>query len=165
MPELTLFRKLLFGAAAALGLAGGAAGIAVAQSSGGPPAVEAEEGDDDRDPSYTSSITAPEDPKGQSEADEAAALASLATITEAQAGDIALGAVPGEVTEIELGNENGGVAWSVDVTATDGSAHEVVVDAGNGDVLAQEADDDGEAEDGDAEDEGGDDEEAESAEK
>lgn len=160
MPELTLSRKLLFGVAAALGLAGGASGIAVARSSGGPPAVEAEEGDDDRDPSYTSSITAPEDPKGQSEADEAAALASLATITEAQAGDIALVAVPGEVTEIELDHENGGVVWSVEVTATDGSAHEVVVDAGNGDVLAQEADDDV-----DDEDEGVDDEEAESAEK
>lgn len=141
MPQLPMPRKLLFGGAAALGLAGGGAGIAVAQG-GDPPAAEAA-ADDEQDPSYTSSVTAPEGTEGQSEADEATALGSLATVTEAEARDIALGAVPGEVAEIELDNENGSVVWSVDITAADGSAHEVAVDAGNGGVLAQGADDEG----------------------
>ena len=157
MSELPLSRKLLFGGAAALGLAAGAAGVAVAQSSDDPPAAETEDGN--RDPSYISSITAPEGPDGQSEADETAALASLATVTEAQARDIALGAVPGEVSEIELENENGSVVWSVDVTAANGSAQEVVVDAGNGEILAQEAyDEDSEGEDEGSERDGADDE-------
>lgn len=149
MPELPTSRKLLFGGAAALGLAGGAAGIAVAQSSDSPPAAEAD-ADDEQDPAYNSSVTTPESPDGTSEADEAASLASLATVSEQQARELALGAIPGEVAEIELDNENGSVVWSVEVTATDGTDHEVVIDAGNGEVLAQQVDDEGEASENEA---------------
>ena len=59
MSQLPLSRKLLFGGATVLGIVAGAAGIAVAQSGGDPPAAEA--ADDDQDPSYTSSRTAPEE--------------------------------------------------------------------------------------------------------
>lgn len=154
MPDLPLSRKLLFGGAAALGLAGGAAGIAVAQSADDPPAAES---DDEQDPSYNSSVTAPEGPDSGSEAEESAALEGLATISEQEARDIALEAVPGEVGDIELDNENGSVVWSVDVAAADGTDHEVVIDAGNGDILAQGVDDegeDGEGEEGPEDEEG-----------
>jgi uncharacterized membrane protein YkoI len=43
------------------------------------------------------------------------------------------------VKDAELGNENGFVVWEVEVQASDGTLQEVKVDAGNGQVLAQEA--------------------------
>ncbi len=58
----------------------------------------------------------------------------------------------GTVEEAELGNENGYVVWDVEVKAENGTLHEVVVDAGNGQVLAQQADDEG-SEQGEAADE------------
>lgn len=75
------------------------------------------------------------------EAAEAARLAPLATVAKAQAERAALAEVPGTVTAVELGNENGNLVWEVDVTAKDGTQHEVKVDAGNGTVLIAEADD------------------------
>jgi uncharacterized membrane protein YkoI len=50
----------------------------------------------------------------------------------------ALDAVPGEVREVELESESGFVVYEVEVAGNDGTLHEVVVDAGNGKVLAQE---------------------------
>jgi uncharacterized membrane protein YkoI len=147
-------KRLLFSAAAAVGVAAGAAGIAGAATGGqAPPApapATAESGDTTQDPSYTSSVTAPEGAEGTSEADEAAALQSKATITADQARDAALKAVPGTPGKVELDNENGNVVWSVEVTGADGTSTDVKVDAGNGSVLAKEAGDDNESEADDA---------------
>ena len=60
-------------------------------------------------------------------------------------------AVPGTAAQPELENENGSVVYGVEVTKADGTVVDVKVDAGNGEVLAREADGpDGEGhEDGD----------------
>jgi uncharacterized membrane protein YkoI len=71
----------------------------------------------------------------------------LATIDQAAAEKAALDAVPGTVKEAELGDENGFVVWEVEVQVSDGTFQEVKVDAGNGQILAQEAEDDGGSED------------------
>lgn len=155
-------RRMLFSGAAALGVAAGAAGIAGAATSGNTQSqAPAEAEADEQDPSYKSSVTAPEG-EGQSEADESKALESLATITADQARDAALAAMPGTAGQVELENENGNVVWSVEVTGADGTVTEVKVDAGNGDVLAQEnesdeageADEDGESEENEADESG-----------
>lgn len=139
-------KRLLFSGAAALGVAAGAASIAGAATSGNTqsPAIAQAEADDTQDPSYTSSVTAPEGSESQSEADEATALKGLATITADQARDAALAAVPGKPGDVELDNENGNVVWSVEVTGADGMVTDVKVDAGNGNVLVQETDDESE---------------------
>ncbi len=104
-------------------------------------AVESESQTSDvEDPSYEASITAPQD-EGQSDADEAAALEVLATITPDQARDAALAAVPGTVGSVELDNENGAVVYSVEITDLSGSIIDVKVDAGNGTILNQQASD------------------------
>lgn len=140
-------KRLLFTGAAAIGVAAGAAGIAGAATGGqaDPAQAPPAEADESQDPSYTSSVTAPEGDESQSEADEATALEGLATITADQARDAALATVPGTAAEVELDNENGNVVWSVEVTMADGMETEVKVDAGNGDVLAQDVDDDSES--------------------
>lgn len=93
-----------------------------------------------QDPSYATSITAPQD-ENLSEADEAKALESLATISPDQARDAALAAVPGTAGKVELDNENGAVVYSVEITDSSGSDIDVKVDAGNGQVVHQDADD------------------------
>ena len=70
-----------------------------------------------------------------SEADEAAALQSKATITGAQAETAALAAYPGTtVVETELDNENGVLVYSVELS----NGLDVKVDAGNGKILHTE---------------------------
>ena len=79
-----------------------------------------------------------------SDAAEKAALQALATVTQSQAEQAALAAVPGAVAGTDLDSQNGFVVYSVEVNGTDGAVNEVTVDAGNGSVLAQqlqEADD------------------------
>ncbi len=95
-----------------------------------------QENDDEQDPSYTGTIRI-DDSVEMSEDQEAATLQSLATITQDQAEQAALASAPGaSVTEVELDNENGWVVYSV--TLDNGT--EVKVDAGDGQVLATEAD-------------------------
>lgn len=78
--------------------------------------------------------------EGQSEAEESSALAALATITDAEATEAAVGANPdATVDAVQLGNENGSVVYEVTMTDASGASLEVKVDAGNGAVLAQEA--------------------------
>lgn len=77
----------------------------------------------------------------QQEKAEAQQLQSLAKIDQAAAEQAALRAIPGTAKDAELGNENGYVVWEVEVAGDDGKLHEVKVDAGNGQVLQQEADD------------------------
>ena len=89
-----------------------------------------------------SSIQA-DDSKEVSEAQESASLAKAAKITEDDAKKIATGAVDknavGEITQVELENEDGNVLYSVEFTK-DGIETDVKIDAGNGKVLATESD-------------------------
>ncbi|MGI9017968.1 MAG: PepSY domain-containing protein [Euzebya sp.] len=132
------------GAVTSLGLVGGLAALAGAQTrapsapaADSQPAADAQ-GAEENDPALNSSITAPQD-ESLSEADEATALEDLATITPAQAEQAAADTVGGTAGTAQLGNENGSVVYEVEVTDDAGMVHEVKVDAGNGSVLAQEA--------------------------
>lgn len=81
-------------------------------------------------------------PRGVKKAD----LASHAKIDQRQAEAAALAALPGEVVKSKLDNENGYLVWQIDVKHAKGVT-EVAVDAGNGKVLAMEAEDDEDHED------------------
>lgn len=94
------------------------------------------EGDDAQDPKLNGSIAIDENqPEGLSEEDEAAALAPLATITKEQAAAAAQAEVPGDVSKVELDNENGSLVYSVEIGNQD-----VKVDAGTGAVLHIDSD-------------------------
>ncbi len=69
-----------------------------------------------------------------------AALASVGRSTAEATGIRSLGG--GELVESELEEEDGSVVWEITVRATDGSLHEVTVDAGDGSVLGSEPEDD-----------------------
>ena len=134
-------RKLIVGAAAAVVAIGGG-GAAVAAQQGALPGQE-------EDPNITGTVSAPGENAGaeghenEAQDDEAGGqLEGLARIDRAAAEKAALGAVPGQVKETELENENGFVVYGVEIQGKDGRLHEVVVDAGNGKVLAQEMEDD-----------------------
>lgn len=140
--------------AAAAALAGGV-GVAAAASgpSGGMPVTSQTEGSeqakgpqqdgaDQEEPALNGSIQVQEQ-AGENERQEATQLAALATVSQAEAEQAALTAVPGTVTSAALGDEDGSLIWEVLVQRPDGSTVEAKVDAGNGTVLAQEADDDG----------------------
>jgi hypothetical protein len=134
-------KKLIVGAAAAV-LALGGGGAAVAAQQGALPGQE-------EDPNITGTVSAPGGNEGaeghENEAQDNEAggqLEGLARIDRAAAEKAALGAVPGEVKETELENENGFVVYGVEIQGKDGRLHEVVVDAGNGKILAQELEDD-----------------------
>ena len=110
---------------------------ATPQAGAGTTSVDKQE----QQPGYVGSIAVPQDQKGQSEPDEAKALASQARITADQAKAAALAQFPGAtVKKVELDNENGSLVYSVQLTDTSGKGQDVKVDAGNGKVLATEAD-------------------------
>jgi uncharacterized membrane protein YkoI len=90
-------------------------------------------GPDEQYPSYSSSIAVDQSSTdGMSEADEASALASMATITVDQSKAAALAANPGTtVIKAELDNENGALVYSVELS----NGADVKVDAGNGTIL------------------------------
>jgi uncharacterized membrane protein YkoI len=102
--------------------------------------VEEQAGDqnevDEQQPQYTGSITVDESQyEGMSEADEAAALQAMATISSAEAGAAALAANPGTtVVKTELDSEDGVLVYSVELS----NGMDVKVDAGNGDILYTE---------------------------
>jgi uncharacterized membrane protein YkoI len=115
-----------------------------------------EKNEADEKPDYTSSVTievTPEGPEG-SDADKAddsedkadkaeqAKLEKVAKIDADAASKAATDKVPGTVDEVELDEEGGNVVYEVDVVAQDGTETEVIVDAGNGKILAQEVDKD-----------------------
>lgn len=63
-------------------------------------------------------------------------------VTEQQAIDTALARVPGQVLGTELEDEDGVIAWEVEIAATtDGSEHELTIDATSGEVLSLAEDD------------------------
>ena len=71
-----------------------------------------------------------------------AALAKQAKITQDEAINAALEKVPGTVEEVELEDEKGTIVYEIELVSTDGTEHEVEVDAQTGEVLKVEADDD-----------------------
>ncbi|MDO5736728.1 MAG: PepSY domain-containing protein [Propionibacteriaceae bacterium] len=77
--------------------------------------------------------------KAQDQA-ETDALTKLATVTEQEATKAATDAVPGTVNTIKLDDEDGFVVWEADITQADGTVIEVLVDAGDASILAQEID-------------------------
>jgi uncharacterized membrane protein YkoI len=138
--------KLVAAVAAFAALAVGGSALATAQQADAPqpanaPATAQQERDDgEQNPSYRSSVTAP-DREYASEREEAQALQSLAKLSADEARSAALAEVPGKATEVGLDNENGNVVYSVDIEKSDGSQVDVKVDAGNGTVVHQDADD------------------------
>ena len=94
---------------------------------------QADAGPDEQVPNYDSAIRIDDAQyEGTSEADEASALASLATVTPEQAKAAALKAHPGTTAlQVELDNENGALVYSVELD----NGMDVKVDAGNGAVL------------------------------
>jgi uncharacterized membrane protein YkoI len=104
-------------------------------------------GQQEQAPSYTGSITVPQDQKdlqdqkdqkdqaGQDEA-EANSLASLAKITADQAKAAAMAQYPGAtIKKAELDNENGTLAYSVELTDASGKFQDIKIDAGNAKIL------------------------------
>jgi uncharacterized membrane protein YkoI len=81
------------------------------------------------------------------------ALAQKATISREEAVRIAQGAVKGKVIESGIENEDGNLVYNVEVKSGD-ETKEVIVDAGNGKVLAVNADEDEEGPEGDEKAEG-----------
>lgn len=68
-------------------------------------------------------------------------LIKLAKIDQAQAEAAAMAALPGKVLKAKLEKEDGYLIWQVDIQHAQGVS-EVAVDAGNGKVLALEAEED-----------------------
>lgn len=91
---------------------------------------------DEQQPKYTGSIQVKDSQyEGMSEADEAAALQSKATITAGAAEQAALAANPGtSVIKTGLDNENGVLVYSVELS----NGMDVKVDAGTGKVIHTE---------------------------
>ncbi len=106
----------------------------------GPTPPQADTGPNEQAPSYASAIRVDEAQyEGMSEADEATALADLATITPEEAQDAALAANPGTaVVKVELDNENGALVYNVELD----SGLDVKVDAGSAAVLYTDSDGD-----------------------
>ena len=131
-------KKLLLALAAAMALlvVGGAA-------------YAAEVGDEED--TYRGSISAP----GQDESP----LQELTKVDQAAAEQAALEAVPGMVHETELEtSDNGYVVYDIEVAGEDGKNHEVKVDAGNGEILHQDLEDEvDESDAGEVEDDSGED--------
>lgn len=128
----------------------GITGAAAAQNDNAPSAPRSSD-QQLEEPAYTGSVRAPQggqDSESESKDDEAAevqALEGLATISPDEARDAALAAVPGTADKAELDNENSSVVYSVEVTGADGTVTDVKVDAGNGQVLAQDTGEDSES--------------------
>ena len=97
-------------------------------------------------PTYTSSVqTAPEDEAAdatetdESEAADDVARAALATVTPDEASAAAIASQVGTVQDVELSNKAGNVVYEVEIVDASGTEFEVIIDAGNGAVLASAA--------------------------
>jgi uncharacterized membrane protein YkoI len=111
------------------------AALAVAGTSG--VALAENEGEHEAKPSYHASIQVP------AKLENGTALQKLAKITREDAARIAQGSAPGTVVETKLENEDQNLVYTVEVSSG-GKTSEVIVDAGNGKVLAVNADTDSE---------------------
>jgi uncharacterized membrane protein YkoI len=139
--RITKKKAVLTGAIVAA-LALGGTGVALASGNDTGANTDSEE----QDVNYTGSVKAPAGSGAEgsddaaSEAAESKALAPLATTTTAEATAAAQAAVPGKVGDVVLENENGYVVYGIEITTADGSTVDVKVDAGNGSILAKQAD-------------------------
>ena len=148
MKNESKFKKPIYTGAVAIGLALGTMGIAsAATTQPAPPAPDETTVEVDvQDPTYNGSIQAPVEDETLSEAEETTLLEGLATISADEASAAATAAVPGEIAKVELDDENGSVVYSVEIVDGTGAQIDVKVDAGDGTVLDQQADDDSEDE-------------------
>ena len=90
--------------------------------------------DDDGDESYEGSVSAA--------AQNDFSVRELAKIDQAAAEQAALKAVPGTIHETELEtSDNGYVVYDIELAGKDGKSHEVKVDAGNGEILHHDLED------------------------
>jgi uncharacterized membrane protein YkoI len=95
----------------------------------------------DEDESYKGSVSV----AGKNES----TLHKLANIDEVAAEQVALKAVPGTVHETELEtSDNGYLVYDIEIAGEDGEGHEVTVDAGNGNVLHQDLEEEADESDG-----------------
>ncbi|MBZ4014193.1 PepSY domain-containing protein [Streptomyces purpurogeneiscleroticus] len=74
--------------------------------------------------------------------------AKAASVTAQQAAAAALKAVPGTVTEIDLDDDESGVAWDVNVLGKDGKWHDITVGADKAEVRGQHVDQDDDGDEG-----------------
>jgi len=132
------------GLAATTALVAVLGGTAAAQQSAPADRQATQETQEDRqEPTLNGSVTAPEGPEEVSEDLEAAQLQQLPGLISEQEAVAAATADGGTADAASLEDENGSVVYEVAVTAADGTVQEVTVDAGNGQILAREADDEG----------------------
>jgi uncharacterized membrane protein YkoI len=139
------FNKRIFGVAALAVLLLGNLGIGIVMAQQNtadvpPAAAQQEDGPDQQEqvPNYSGSIVVDQaEHEGLSEADEAAALQGMATISAEEAKAAAAQANAGaNAVTVELDNENGALVYSVEMS----NGLDVKVDAGNGQVLHVEQD-------------------------
>lgn len=135
---------LLLGVPLVAGAASQAPTATTEQTQSADAQVQRVETDTTQDPQLNGSVRA-RDVEGDDETDESKRLRGLAKITPDQATRAASQAVSGNVGQVELENENGSVVYSVEMVDQSGKHIDVKVDAGNGQVLAQDADSDDEA--------------------
>jgi hypothetical protein len=109
-------------------------GVATAFAVGGE-----RDGDNEEFRALKGSVPAPRENDTDDEAAQAQELQKLAKIDQSTAEKSALQAVPGTVNSAKLDNEKGFVVYEVEVAGNDGQTHQVKVDAGNGEVLQQDA--------------------------
>ena len=72
--------------------------------------------------------------------DDDVSMAKLATITSSEASRISSVAISGYVIETKLEDENGYLVWKVEMIDGNGHETELMIDAGNGRLLAAEED-------------------------
>ncbi len=116
------------------------AAATTADQTGAPPTTHSssgptDSGSKDTPPSYHSSVTTQATDSGN-ELAQALALSKLATITLPDAANAASKALPGgTVIQIGLDNNAGNIVYTADVLTSNGES-QIVVDAGNGAILA-----------------------------
>jgi uncharacterized membrane protein YkoI len=81
------------------------------------------------------------DDDGDDDGDDAPVDPAEATVSQADAEAAALAEVPGTVRSSHLEREDGGLEWDVDVTADDGTRHDLQIDAETGQILEHDTDD------------------------
>lgn len=125
-------RRLAIAVLPAAAVLAGGAGVAAAATGG------SGHGDGNDLPAYHSSVTTGAHDDNGNDAAQDRALTKLAKVTLPQAAQSASQAVRGgTVTGVELGNEAGNVVYTVSVVTAHGES-EVIIDAGNGHVLAKQ---------------------------
>ncbi|MGH8882356.1 MAG: PepSY domain-containing protein [Stackebrandtia sp.] len=136
---LTGRRRWVIGAAAAVLVVGGAtaATAAVASDSGSSPTGTTAETD-----STNAAHDDGSDPGGAEEP------ATTPDVSAAEAADTALADLDNAILDsVELTGPADSAAWNVELITTDYNEHELRVDAGSGEILSRESDEDSEADD------------------